>query len=153
MVEIYIIAIIIYIYVCVCVRVCIYICIKCLIQDTKEVCLYKEQFKQPVGPNQPGWGVPHPHFPCSLLSHSLSVHGKVCLTKLPVTHFLSRPYTCTGPWCHGRLSSWTRTARCSPPHLVRERTCLHAHIHQRVVILAFSIESLKTHQADWRGQF
>lgn len=97
-----------------CVCVCIYFCMKCLIQDTKEVCLYKEQFKQPVGPNQPSWGVPHPHFPCSLLSHSLSVHGKVCLTKLPVTHFLSRPYTCTGPWCHGRLSSWTRTARLQP---------------------------------------
>lgn len=60
----------------------------------KEACLCKEQVKQALGPVQLSYkGVPHPHLPRS--PAACEWHGKVCLTKLPVTHFLSRPCTCT----------------------------------------------------------
>lgn len=73
-------------------------------------------------------GVTHSPLPCSPTARHW--HGKLCLTKLPVTHFLSRPCTCTplGDVMAGfplGVALSTSGAMCVCTHV-----CLCVYIHQ-----------------------
>lgn len=73
-------------------------------------------------------GVTHSPLPCSPTARHW--HGKLCLTKLPVTHFLSQPCTCTplGDVMAGfplGVALSTSGAMCVCTHV-----CLCVYIHQ-----------------------